>query len=59
MLNHSPALDLAFQALADSTRRAMVERLARGPGRSDVLPAPVVDPSLGEAEPVGIDAAGG
>ena len=26
-----PDLDLTFQALADPTRRAMVERLARGP----------------------------
>jgi len=26
-----PNLDLTFQALADPTRRAMVERLARGP----------------------------
>lgn len=31
MLNKSPALDLTFQALADPTRRAMVERLAHGP----------------------------
>lgn len=31
MLNNSAALDLAFQALADPTRRMMVERLARGP----------------------------
>jgi hypothetical protein len=27
------ALDLAFQALADPSRRIMVERLARGEGR--------------------------
>jgi DNA-binding transcriptional ArsR family regulator len=31
MLNQSTNLDLAFQALADPTRRAMVERLSRGP----------------------------
>lgn len=31
MLNQQPSLDLTFQALADPTRRAMVERLARGP----------------------------
>lgn len=31
MLNQSSALDLTFQALADPTRRALVERLARGP----------------------------
>ena len=31
MLNHSASLDSMFQALADPTRRAMVERLSRGP----------------------------
>lgn len=31
MLNHSPSLDLLFHALADPTRRVMVERLSRGP----------------------------
>ncbi len=31
MLNQLTALDLTFQALADPTRRAMVERLSRGP----------------------------
>lgn len=31
MLNRLTQLDKAFQALADPTRRAMVERLARGP----------------------------
>ncbi|KAB7739699.1 metalloregulator ArsR/SmtB family transcription factor [Parvibaculum sedimenti] len=31
MLNQLTQLDKAFQALADPTRRAMVERLARGP----------------------------
>ncbi|HEY6258415.1 MAG TPA: metalloregulator ArsR/SmtB family transcription factor [Xanthobacteraceae bacterium] len=31
MLNHLAPLDLMFQALADPTRRTMVERLARGP----------------------------
>src|SRR5208337_2919160 len=31
MLNHSAALDRAFQALADPTRRAIVERLTREP----------------------------
>jgi len=30
VLNHQPVLDRAFQALADPTRRAMVERLAHG-----------------------------
>jgi DNA-binding transcriptional ArsR family regulator len=31
MLNHPNALDLVFHALSDPTRRAMVERLSRGP----------------------------
>jgi DNA-binding transcriptional ArsR family regulator len=30
MLNYSSSLDMTFQALADPTRRAMVERLSRG-----------------------------
>ena len=41
MLNHSPALDLVFQALADSTRRAMVERLTRGPASVSALAGPL------------------
>jgi DNA-binding transcriptional ArsR family regulator len=39
MLNHS-ALDLAFQALADPTRRAIVERLVRGPASVSQLARP-------------------
>jgi DNA-binding transcriptional ArsR family regulator len=31
MLNKSPSLDLTFQALADPTRRAIMERLSREP----------------------------
>ena len=31
MLNSPPRLDLVFQALSDPTRRAIVERLGRGP----------------------------
>jgi DNA-binding transcriptional ArsR family regulator len=31
MLNQSASLDLAFQALADPSRRAMIERLSLGP----------------------------
>lgn len=34
------ALDLTFQALADPTRRAMVERLGRGPATVSELAAP-------------------
>jgi len=40
MLNQSAALDLAFQALADPTRRAMVERLARSPASVSDLARP-------------------
>lgn len=41
MLNHSDTLDRAFQALADPSRRAMVERLARGPASVSELAAPL------------------
>lgn len=40
VLNQSPALDLTFQALADPTRRAMVERLAHGPASVSELARP-------------------
>ena len=35
-----PALDLAFSALSDPTRRALVHRLSRGPARVTDLAAP-------------------
>jgi len=41
MLNHSDTLDQAFQALSDPSRRAMVERLARGPASVSELAAPL------------------
>lgn len=43
MLNQSPtpSLDLLFQALADPTRRAMVERLSRGPASVSTLARPL------------------
>jgi DNA-binding transcriptional ArsR family regulator len=41
MLNNAPALDLVFQALADPTRRVMVERLARGPASVSELARPL------------------
>lgn len=40
MLQHQSALDLSFQALADPTRRAMVERLSRGPASVSELAEP-------------------
>jgi DNA-binding transcriptional ArsR family regulator len=42
VLNQSTPLDLAFQALADPTRRAMVERLSRGPASVSELAKPLV-----------------
>ena len=41
MLNQSLALDLVFQALADPTRRFMVERLSRGPASVSQLAEPL------------------
>ena len=41
MLNESAALDLAFQALADPTRRRMVARLSRGPASVSELAKPL------------------
>jgi DNA-binding transcriptional ArsR family regulator len=40
MLQYQQPLDLAFQALSDPTRRAMVERLARGPASVSELAGP-------------------
>ena len=41
MLNYQASLDLAFQALADPARRAMVERLTRGPASVSELAKPL------------------
>jgi DNA-binding transcriptional ArsR family regulator len=42
MLNQSPMLlDPVFQALADPTRRAIVDRLSRGPASVSSLAAPL------------------
>jgi DNA-binding transcriptional ArsR family regulator len=41
MLNQSTSLDLMFQALADPSRRFMVERLARGPASVSELAKPL------------------
>jgi DNA-binding transcriptional ArsR family regulator len=40
MLNKSPDLDAMFQALADPTRRAMIDRLSRGPASVSELAKP-------------------
>ena len=41
MLNHSPSLDRVFQALADPTRRAIVERLILGEAPVSELAKPL------------------
>ncbi|MFN3523992.1 MAG: ArsR/SmtB family transcription factor [Phenylobacterium sp.] len=41
MPNQQPSLDLVFQALADPTRRAVVERLSQGPLSVSQLAAPL------------------
>jgi DNA-binding transcriptional ArsR family regulator len=41
MLNQSNALDLTFHALADPARRAMLERLSRGPASVSELAQPL------------------
>ena len=41
MLQHQSALDLAFQALSDPTRRRMVERLSAGPATVSELADPL------------------
>ena len=41
MLNYETQLDQAFQALADPTRRAIVERLAEGPASVSELKRPL------------------
>ena len=41
MLNHAAPLDLLYGALADPTRRDMVERLSRGPASVSELAQPL------------------
>jgi DNA-binding transcriptional ArsR family regulator len=41
MLNRNTALDLTFQALADTTRRAMLAQLSRGPATVSKLARPL------------------
>ena len=41
MLNQGPMLDPVFQALSDPTRRAIVDRLSRGPASVSTLAAPL------------------
>jgi DNA-binding transcriptional ArsR family regulator len=40
VLNSQPQLDLVFQALSDPTRRAIVDRLGRGPASVSQLAQP-------------------
>jgi len=41
MINYQVPLDLAFQALADPARRAIVERLSKGPASVSELAKPL------------------
>lgn len=41
MLNYSGRLDVVYAALADGSRRAMVDRLSRGPATVKELAAPL------------------
>lgn len=41
MLNHSGSLDLMYAALADRSRRTMVDRLSRGPATVKELAEPL------------------
>jgi DNA-binding transcriptional ArsR family regulator len=41
VLNQSPSLDLMYAALADPSRRSMVERLSRGPASVKELAQPL------------------
>jgi DNA-binding transcriptional ArsR family regulator len=41
MLNNLASLDLMYMALADASRRSMVERLGRGPASVSELAAPL------------------
>ncbi|MDT4900898.1 MAG: hypothetical protein QOJ78_1828, partial [Pseudonocardiales bacterium] len=41
MLNHSAEVDVIFHALADPTRRVIVERLGRGPASVSELAKPL------------------
>jgi len=41
MLNRENPLDMMFQALADPTRRSMLERLSRGPASVSELAKPL------------------
>jgi DNA-binding transcriptional ArsR family regulator len=41
MLKQRPSIDLAFQALADPSRRVIVERLSRGPASVSQLAEPL------------------
>ena len=41
MLNYQPSIDRVFHALADPTRRAMVEQLGRGPTSVSALAGPL------------------
>ena len=59
MLNHPVDLDRVFQALADPTRRAMIERLGRAPATVSELAAPIAISLAGVVQHVQILEASG
>lgn len=59
MLNYSGQLDLAFQALADPTRRAIVARLVRGPASVSEIARPLAISLPGVLQHIGVLEASG
>ena len=54
MPEYSDEMDLVFHALADGTRRAMVERLARGPASVSQLAEPFAMALQSAAQHIGV-----
>lgn len=54
MPNHSGTLDQVFQALADATRRSLVERLIRGPSSVSELAQPLAMSLPGVMQHLGV-----
>ena len=54
MPEYSRDMDLVFHALADGTRRAMVERLARGPASVSELAQPFAMALQSAAQHIGV-----
>jgi DNA-binding transcriptional ArsR family regulator len=54
MLKHGASLDRMFQALADPTRRSIVDRLTRGPASVSELAAPLSMSLAAVAQHIGV-----